>query len=233
MRTRINRLVESRRVFQRLANRYDAWYETPQGRALFEVERACILLALGAEPPHPWLEVGVGTGRFAAALGIDQGIDEAAAPLAWAAQQGVKVRQGMAEQLPYADGQFGALFMIMTLCFLKVPLQALTEAARVLREEGSLLLASVPYDSAWGNAYMRKAQEGHPFYAAATFHATAEVEALAAHAGLSVSGSASCLLESPEAEIATYSAPQKGILPGAGFVVLKLSRSGHPLEGVK
>ena len=227
-----SRLVENRAVFQRLAARYDTWYDSPKGNALLAVECACLQLALNkAPPPHPWLEVGVGTGRFAAALGIEQGVDEAAAPLEWASKRGVCVRQGVAEQLPYSDGEFGALFMIMTLCFLKIPLQALFECARVLRPDGSLLLGFVPYDSAWGKDYMKKASEGNPFYASATFHTAKEVETLAASAGFYVSGSASCLLESPDADVTPYAEPYKKIIPGAGFVALKLSLAAHHQEG--
>jgi len=227
-----SKMVEDPSVFEQLPAPYDAWYDSPKGNALLAVECACLQLALNkAPPPHPWLEVGVGTGRFAAALGIEQGVDEAAAPLEQALKRGICVRQGVAEQLPYSDGEFGALFMIMTLCFLKIPLQALFESARVLRPDGSLLLGFMPYDSAWAKAYMKKASEGNPFYASATFHTAAELEALAAHAGFYVSGSASCLLEPPEADGITYGAPYKEIIPGAGFVALKLSLSAHHQEG--
>jgi len=224
--------VEDSSVFEQLPAQYDAWFDSPRGKALFAVECACLRLALGkAAPPHPWLEVGVGTGRFAAALGIEQGIDEAAAPLEWAAKRGVCVRQGRAEQLPYSDREFGALFMIMTLCFLKIPLQALFECARVLRPEGNLLIGLVPYDSDWGKAYMEKASQGNPFYASATFHTAAEVEALAARAGFFLSGSASCLLEPPDADVIMYPEPFKEIIPGAGFVALKFSLAAHQQEG--
>jgi len=224
--------VECPSVFEQLPAQYDAWFDSPRGKALFAVECACLRLALGkAAPPHPWLEVGVGTGRFAAALGIEQGVDEAAAPLEWASKRGVCVRHGMAEKLPYSDREFGALFMIMTLCFLKIPLQALFECARVLRLEGSLLIGFVPYDSNWGQTYIEKGSEGNPFYASATFHTAKEVEALAASAGFYMSGSASCLLEPPDADSITYCAPYKEIIPGAGFVALKLSLAAHHQEG--
>ncbi|MDD4017385.1 MAG: hypothetical protein PHV28_05520 [Kiritimatiellae bacterium] len=92
-----------------MAERYDAWYDSPKGARLFTVEIACIRLALGQPPPHPWLEVGVGTGRFAAALAVDEGTDTAAAPLALAAQRGVCVRQAPAERLPLGGaGRGGA-----------------------------------------------------------------------------------------------------------------------------
>ena len=48
--------------FERLADRYDAWFETGKGRLVFQVEAKC-LRDLLEEAPRPWLEVGVGTGR--------------------------------------------------------------------------------------------------------------------------------------------------------------------------
>lgn len=225
-------MADSQIAFQRMAKQYDAWYDSPKGKALFAVECACLRLALGkTPPPQPWLEVGVGTGRFAVALGIEQGVDEAAEPLEWAWKRGVCVRQGLAEQLPYADGIFGALFMVMTLCFVRVPLQALYESARVLRLDGSLLIGFVTYDSDWGRVYMKKASEGDPFYVSATFHTVKDVVTLAANAGFYVSGRASCLLESPDDDINLYSNPYKEILPGAGFVALKFSLAAHHQEG--
>lgn len=75
-------------MFERLAGRYDAWYEGPAGARCFPPKwRACGPLLAGL--PRPWLEVGVGSGRFAEALGA--GLDPAAAPLAIARSRGIGV----------------------------------------------------------------------------------------------------------------------------------------------
>ena len=88
-------------VFDRYPERYDAWYDAPRGRAVFESERACLAAHL-AGFPKPWLEVGVGTGRFAQALGIAEGADPALAALRIARRRGVRVVAGMGERLPCA-----------------------------------------------------------------------------------------------------------------------------------
>ncbi|MFO7650004.1 MAG: hypothetical protein R6X13_01500, partial [bacterium] len=59
--------------FDAIAAQYDAWYDG-KGKAAFATELAA-LRPLLARLPRPWLEVGVGTGRFAQALGIPLGID--------------------------------------------------------------------------------------------------------------------------------------------------------------
>lgn len=59
-------------MFERLADRYDAWYEGPAGRVAFPIEVDCLRpLLAGTLPPR--LEVGVGSGRFAGAPGIEVG----------------------------------------------------------------------------------------------------------------------------------------------------------------
>ncbi len=60
--------------FDRYAARYDRWFEEEPGRSIFPSELAAIELVLN-ETPAPRLEVGVGTGRFAAALGVTLGLD--------------------------------------------------------------------------------------------------------------------------------------------------------------
>jgi hypothetical protein len=51
-------------VFDLQAATYDAWYDSPRGRAIVAEERAALAPLLG-DLPRPWLEVGTGTGRFA------------------------------------------------------------------------------------------------------------------------------------------------------------------------
>jgi len=59
-----------RDAFSVQVDKYDAWYDTPSGRALLDTEAAC-LAPLLAGRPRPYLEIGVGTGRFAGAMGVE------------------------------------------------------------------------------------------------------------------------------------------------------------------
>ena len=60
---------EAVRLFDREAARYDAWFDSPEGRVLFSAEVAAVRRLVNGLP-GPVLEVGVGTGRFAQALGV-------------------------------------------------------------------------------------------------------------------------------------------------------------------
>jgi len=206
--------------FERLADRYDRWFESPKGRRVFRVEAACIRdLLIGV--PRPWLEVGVGTGRFAAALDVDEGVDPSAPVLRYAARRGIRTRQGSAEDLPYADRSFGAVLLIVTVCFLSRPAAALSECRRILRPDGRLIVGLVPKDSPWGRAYARRGREGHPFYSNALFYTCREVIRAAEKAGFFPEDSRSCLFEDPAADVARYRQPAETLVPGAGFAGLR------------
>lgn len=214
----------SQDIFERHAEAYDAWYDSRRGASLFRAEVACLRSLLNIEPPRPWLEVGIGTGRFAVALGIDHGIDSAAAVLRLAETRGARVKRGQAESLPYEDGSFGAVFLIVTLCFVEDPQSAVREAARVLRDGGSLVAGFVPRDSAWGQHYLRQAAEGHRFYSAASFFTVADVRRFASEAGLAETAAAGVLTEAPGLETENYAPPLCDITEDTGFVALRFTK---------
>lgn len=196
---------------------YDAWYDSPEGRAIFRVEVDC-LAPLVSICPSPRLEVGVGTGRFAQALGLDFGVDRAVAPLELAHTRGVHVIGGDAEALPLPDASVGAVFILMTLCFVAHPFLALAEARRVLAPDGRLVIATVPLDSPWGEAYARAAREGHPFYRHARMISVDDLRATLEGAGWEVLASRSALFEPPGA--LSWTGARDGVAAGAGFVAL-------------
>ena len=206
--------------FERLADRYDAWFETGKGRLVFQVEANC-LRDLLEEAPRPWFEVGIGTGRFAEALGVDEGIDPGPAVLKYAAKRGIRTRIGRAEELPFPGNQFGVVLLVVTICFLENPGHALGECRRVLRNDGYAVIGLVPKDSSWGEAYARKGAEGHPFYSVARFYTAREVIGLAERAGFYLNRATSCLFERPDRTVERYQRPREGVVTDAGFVGLR------------
>lgn len=209
--------------FEEYADRYDAWFESEKGKRIFQVEIECIRNLL-LSMPHPRLEVGVGTGRFATVLDVDDGVDPSPAVLRYAAERGIRPRVGQAEYLPYEDGKFAVVILIVTICFLNDPNKAFRECGRVLGQDGRVVLGFVPKDSPWGLAYLRKSRQGHPFYSEATFYTTRDVIRMAEKSGFCVERARSCLFERPEAEVNAYRKPREGVMRGAGFVGLLLER---------
>jgi ubiquinone/menaquinone biosynthesis C-methylase UbiE len=203
---------------------YDAWYDSPEGRALFDVEVEC-LRPLVASCPSPRLEVGVGTGRFARALHIECGIDRASAPLAKARERGVASVRADAQSLPIREASVGGVVFVMTLCFVSDPALALREARRILAPGGRLVIATIALESPWGEAYERAAREGHPFYRHARLRSIDQLrEALAADWEIERTRSALC--EPPGSHF--WAPPREGFVAGAGFVALSARATPTP-----
>lgn len=202
-------------VFDERATEYDRWYE---GSPIFAIELGA-LEELATPIARPALEIGVGPGRFAAALGTRFGLDPAWAPLALARKRGVLVSQGVGEQLPYRSGAFAGLYLLFTLCFLAEPATVLAECHRVLGPGGHLVLGLVPAASPWGQALNAKKAADHPFYRHARFYETGEAERLLDEAGFTLVERRCTLLQPPGSELAPE-ASRAGVVRGAGFVVL-------------
>src|SRR3990172_9397524 len=60
------------------------------------------------------LEIGMGTGRFSAPLGIGQGIEPSRPMAEVAKKKGLEVVIGVAENLPYKDSQFDFCLLVTT-----------------------------------------------------------------------------------------------------------------------
>jgi len=212
-------------AFDTLADRYDRWYDGAEGAAILNEELACLRMVC-PERCGRWLEVGVGTGRFASALGIAEGIDPSPKMLERAARRGVRTEAGVAENLAFSDGAFDGVLMVLTLCFVQDAGQALRGCARVLRPSGTLLLGIVPADSAWGELYARKAAEGHPVYSLARFRTVPETVALAESEGFVLRKSASALFWNPGDTPGSEPRIERGAVEGAGFAALRLENRG-------
>ncbi len=210
-------MSEPDNIFDAEAERYDAWFDTPDGRVLFENELAAIRL-LWRGDCRPALEVGVGTGRFAQALGVEFGIDPAAGALRLAERRGIQVKQARGEALPFPDATFGDVLMIATLCFADDALALIREAARVVRPNGHLLIGDIPTDSAWGKRYLRKKGEGHPFYRDAHFFTVAELAKMLQQAGLTIVGLSSTLIQSRPKSPKPEAPKSEELVENAGFV---------------
>jgi SAM-dependent methyltransferase len=211
-------MVESKiRVFDSLASDYDAWFEEG-GRLIFASEVEALRQALSLLP-KPWVEVGVGSGRFAQALGIDIGLDPSAKLLKIARNRGVSVFSGWGEEMPFQDGVFGTAFFVVTLCFVDSPAKILSEAARILRSDGKVVLGLVLKESPWGQLYQRKKEMGHRFYRYATFYSYGEIGVFLKQTGFSVEKVVSTLFQHPGG-VNHIELPRQGFSADAGFTVI-------------
>jgi SAM-dependent methyltransferase len=156
--------------FERSVDEYEAWFE--RNRAAYESE----LEALRALLPNSGegLEVGVGTGRFAASLGVRVGVDPSHAMGRLAMARGIDVRYGVGENLPCEDSSFDFILLVTTICFLDDVAAALGEAYRVLTSGGYMLVGFIDRQSSLGKVYERHKQDSE-FYRDAIFLTVGEV----------------------------------------------------------
>lgn len=203
--------------FDAMVSSYDAWFEN-EGKLIFDIEVSAFQ-KVTPQLPRPWLEVGVGSGRFAQALGIETGIDPSGKMLEMARRRGITVFKTRGEEKFFDAETFGTVFLIATLCFVASPLDVLREAYRVLKEEGKIVLGLVLQDSPWGKHYLAKKKEGHPFYKHATFYRYQEVVQFLEHSGFAVEKVLSTLFQRPN-EVTGTESPREGFCPEAGFTVV-------------
>ncbi|MEE9398736.1 MAG: class I SAM-dependent methyltransferase, partial [Dehalococcoidales bacterium] len=172
-----------------------------------------------ARLPRPWLEVGVGSGRFAEALGIETGIDPSVELLEMAKRRGITVFRASGEEKVFDEGTFGTVFLIVTLCFVDSPLAVLGEAYRVLKPDGKIALGLILRESPWGQYYLMKKEEGHPFYRFASFHSYQELTRLLKRTGFIIEKVLSTLFQRPN-EVTRLESPRENFSAEAGFTVI-------------
>ncbi len=207
----------ARSPFDELAQEYDSWFDG-DGSLIFLNEFHAFETLLPSLP-NPFLEIGVGSGRFARALGIETGIDPSGKLVKIAKSRGINASIGRGEDKIFQEQSFGTVFLIVTLCFLESPLQVLKEANRILKPDGKIVLGLVLKDSPWGKFYQQKKDEGHRFYKYANFYSCNEVVKLMFRAGFMGEDMISTLMQKP-GDVKLLEEPKGGYYPDAGFTIL-------------
>lgn len=199
--------------FDETSKGYDAWYESHP--ALYRSELAALRPAV---PSGTGLEIGVGTGRFAAPLGVRFGLDPAINMLRLAKKRGILAVQGLGESLPFRDRAFDFVQIVFVIEFVDQPLFFLKEAARTIRPNGFLILGFIDRESVWGQYYAQDPshrQNFHPFRAE-------EVLGIFAQIGLEFREAYQTLFRPPP-DIGKEEEPMAGFGRG-GVVILKAEK---------
>ncbi len=197
--------------------RYETWFARHQEAYYSE------LMAIRALLPWqgPGLEIGVGTGRFAAPLGVEVGIDPSKEMLTYAVKRGISCIQGIAEALPFRDVVFDYGLLVTTICFVEDANAMLTEAHRVLKTGAPIVIGFIDRTSNLGQHYLAH-QDENVFYREATFYSAPEVEKLLNDTGFA-DQTWGQTLSKPLTEIQEIEPFHAGRGQGA-FVVVKATR---------
>ena len=124
----------------RAARLYEAWYQSPQGRAMEKLVKESVSSLLELQPGERILDIGCGEGNHLllfSGLGFNlAGLDASPYMVRRAGERlgrRAALEVGEAEDLPYQDNEFDVALFINTLEFLDDPIEALREAGRVAR----------------------------------------------------------------------------------------------------
>ncbi|MDD1744413.1 MAG: class I SAM-dependent methyltransferase [Candidatus Methanoperedens sp.] len=223
-------VVKSVEIFDRNWKKYEVWFE--KNEATYSSELKALKKVI---PEGLGLEIGVGSGRFAQPLGAEIGIDLSRNMLKLAKERGIQVIQGVGENLPFKDNTFDFVLIVVTLCFVENPVNVLSEAHRVLKRGGRLIVAEINKDSQLGRLYEAK-KEKSEFYKISTFYSGNEIIGMFDEVGIRYLESYQTLLQ-PLAFPEMQEEPVKGY-DGGGFVVIvgnkkifSIDARGNPKRG--
>ena len=203
-------------VFDRYYKRYDTWYDRNSFAYMSELEAIRKVLPKKGKG----LEIGVGTGRFAASLGIEYGIDPSGNMIKIARKRGVWASVGRGEKIPFKESVFDYAAIIITICFVKDPSKVLREVRRVLKRGGKIIIGIVDRDSFLGGLYRKKKSV---FYKKARFFGVRELTNLLKSSGFGRFSYYQTLFKPPD-KIKSLQRPRRGFGKG-GFAVI----SAHKL----
>ena len=158
--------------FEDKAGRYDQWFDRHHHAFMSELN------AISTFIPDDGLgvEIGLGSGRFSAELGIKDGVEPSKALSAIATERGIEVINAKAENLPYKDLRFDFALMV-SISYLDNLKSAFKEARRVLKRKGNLVVGMIDKDSLIGQYYQSRKKE-NGFYSNARFYTVDKVTEL-------------------------------------------------------
>jgi SAM-dependent methyltransferase len=186
-------------IFDAHAERYDYWFEEHRLTYLEELKIIGSIVGVkgadgeGSSEPDPGatrlqagcdLEIGVGTGRFAAPLRIRLGIDPSLPMLRKARARGIEAVRGVAEELPFRDASLGSVLVMTSLCYFDDPWKASREIHRVLSPGGKVIIGFLGKGGEIAERYGRTKEKG-TFLSHATFYTPDEVRHMVEEAGFS------------------------------------------------
>jgi len=165
-------------VFDQHAEQYDRWFDEHERIYLAEVTALQRFVSCGGF----CVEVGVGTGRFAARLDIKYGVEPSRQMARIAGRRGIAVCQALGEYLPFRDARLDGVVLVTVICFVDDVPTLLREFRQVLKPRGRLIIGFIDRHSALGRAYETR-KDTSTFYREARFYTADEVAEMVRQAG--------------------------------------------------
>ncbi len=193
---------------------YEEWFDGNRFVYLSELEAIREVIP----PSGRGIEVGIGSGLFAAPLGIREGCDPSEEMRRKAETRELKVTECVAENLPYETNSIDYVLMVTTICFVDDANKTFEEIFRVMKPDGAVVVAFVDKESPVGKIYLEEKAKSL-FYKQATFFSTKEILELLKDAGFKPEATLQTVFGSMT-KIKEIQQPKEGHNEGS-FVVIK------------
>lgn len=174
--------------FKELAAKYEAWFQTPHGRYVYQYEREVVLTLARPQAGDRVLDVGCGSGMYMAELcqrgawvtGLDISPEMLALARARCATFGEQVEffQGDAGQLPFADETFDKVISVTAMEFFSDPARAFSEMHRVLKPGGRMMVAVLNSWNLWAVQRRIKSRLRKTIFSDARFYSICNLKRL-------------------------------------------------------
>lgn len=146
--------MKEKAIFDEYANKYDKWFETPEGKVVKKFELQLLTEFIEPAKGKTMLEVGIGTGLFAMEfrkMGMNiSGVEPSEEMLKIAESRGFSVKQGIGEKIPFEDDSFDMVLAMTSMEFSKTPSQFIKEMKRVAKPNGTIIVAVLNLLSLYG-----------------------------------------------------------------------------------
>ncbi len=169
--------------FDKIAERYDKWYDTKVGKYVDETEKKLVFSLLETKKGIS-LDLGCGTGNYTLELknkgfevfGLD--ISKQMLKIAKKKRKDLFLIRGDAYLLPFKDNTFDLVLSITLFEFIKEPEKVIKEIYRVLKPGGELIIGTMNARSLWFLFKRLKSLFRETAYRYARFYTVSELKNL-------------------------------------------------------
>ena len=156
--------------FERFPFKYEQWFI--KNKYAYKSE----LLAIRKQLPKSknGVEIGVGSGRFSAPLGIKLGVEPSSKMRMLSKKKMIDLIDSIAENLPFKNSIFDFVLMVTTICFVDDVEITFKEVFRILKQEGIFIIGFIDRNSEIGKFYQQR-KKLSVFYNIADFYSVDKV----------------------------------------------------------
>lgn len=173
--------MENINVFNDFTDEYEQWFR--DNEKIFQSELDAIKSVL--PDSGKGVEIGVGSGLFSSNLDIKNGIEPSENMALKAEERGIEVVRACAESIPLEDESFDFALMVTVDCFVENLAKALSEAHRIIKNSGVLIIAFIDKDTPLGKIYEKNKKDSR-FYKGANFNSASKIEAILKKTGFNI-----------------------------------------------